>query len=96
MNLFLSILGAAAMAVIALYRNEPVNALWILTAAVCVYLLGYRFYLAWIAAKVLSVNPLRATPAVSLVVASSQHSDDFAFHAPGQLLEGRGCRRKHG
>src|SRR5262249_29028790 len=42
---------------------EPVNALWIVTAAVCVYLLGYRFYAAWIAAKVLSVDSSRATPA---------------------------------
>src|SRR3954447_19729402 len=63
LGLFLSILGACALTVIALHRDEPVNALWILTAAVCVYLLGYRFYAAWIAAKVLSVDPSRATPA---------------------------------
>src|ERR1700741_413914 len=57
-------LGAAiALGGIALNRHEPVNALWILTAAVCVYLLGYRFYAAWIAAKVLSVDASRATPA---------------------------------
>jgi len=63
LGIFLSILGACALTVIALHRDEPVNALWILTAAVCVYLLGYRFYAAWIAAKVLSVDPSRATPA---------------------------------
>src|SRR5512142_808873 len=63
LGIVLSVLGAGALTVIALHRDEPVNALWILTAAVCVYLLGYRFYAAWIAAKVLSVDPSRATPA---------------------------------
>src|SRR5213082_2664855 len=59
----LAIVGAIAIGAVALQRHEPINALWILTAAVCVYLLGYRFYAAWIAAKVLSVDPSRATPA---------------------------------
>ncbi len=63
LGIFLSILGACALTVIALHRDEPVNALWIVTAAVCVYLLGYRFYAAWIAAKVLAVDASRATPA---------------------------------
>src|SRR2546430_8968688 len=58
-----AIVGAIAIGAVALRRHEPINALWILTAAVCVYLLGYRFYAAWIAAKVLSVDPSRATPA---------------------------------
>src|SRR5690348_8560564 len=55
--------GAVALGGIALHRHEPINALWIVTAAVCIYLLGYRFYAAWIAARVLSVDPSRATPA---------------------------------
>src|SRR5438270_5586065 len=63
LGIILSILGAFALTVIALHRDEPVNALWIVTAAVCVYLLGYRFYAAWIAARVLSVDSSRATPA---------------------------------
>ncbi|HVO48296.1 MAG TPA: carbon starvation CstA family protein [Steroidobacteraceae bacterium] len=62
-GIVLALVGAIALAAIALHREEPVNALWILTAAVCVYLLGYRFYSAWIAARVLSVDPTRATPA---------------------------------
>ncbi|HEV7446932.1 MAG TPA: carbon starvation CstA family protein [Steroidobacteraceae bacterium] len=62
-GVILAIVGAIALTVIALHRQEPVNALWIVTAAVCVYLLGYRFYAAWIAARVLSVDPSRATPA---------------------------------
>jgi carbon starvation protein len=61
--IILALVGAGALTVIALHRHEPVNALWIVTAAVCIYLLGYRFYAAWIAARVLSVDPSRATPA---------------------------------
>src|SRR5882724_13536345 len=62
----LAIVGAIAIGGVALQRHEPINALWILTAAVCVYLLGYRFYAAWIAARVLSVDASRATPAERL------------------------------
>ena len=62
----LAIVGAIAIGGVALHRHEPINALWILTAAVCIYLLGYRFYAAWIAARVLSVDPSRATPAERL------------------------------
>src|ERR1700758_4043829 len=58
--------GAFAVGGIALQRHEPINALWIVTAAVCVYLLGYRFYGAWVAARVLSVDGSRATPAERL------------------------------
>ncbi|MBV8341268.1 MAG: carbon starvation protein A [Gammaproteobacteria bacterium] len=60
-------LGAAfALGGIALHRHEPINALWIVTAAVCSYLLGYRFYAAWITARVLCVDRTRATPAERL------------------------------
>ena len=62
----LAILGAVAVGAIALHRHEPINALWILTAAVCTYLLGLRFYGAWIAAQVLTVDATRATPAERL------------------------------
>ena len=62
----LAIVGAFALGGIALHRDEPINALWIVTAAVCVYLLGYRFYAAWIAARVLTVDATRATPAERL------------------------------
>ena len=62
----LALAGAIATAGIALHRHEPINALWIVTAAVCIYLLGYRFYAAWIATRVLMVDPSRATPAERL------------------------------
>ena len=59
-------LGALAFAAIALHRGEPVNAIWLVLAAVCTYSLGYRFYSSFIAAKVLALDPRRATPAERL------------------------------
>ena len=56
-------LGAAAAGGIALNRGEPVNALWFVVAAVCIYAIAYRFYSLWIATKVLVLDPSRATPA---------------------------------
>lgn len=64
--LLLTLLGAFALGGIAINRGETINALWIITAAVCVYLIFYRFYAAWIATKVLVVDPTRATPAERL------------------------------
>src|SRR5581483_3718626 len=55
--------GAAALGGIALHRGESINSVWFIVAAVCVYALGYRFYSAFIAAKVLVLDPTRATPA---------------------------------
>jgi carbon starvation protein len=37
--------------------------MWFIIAAVCVYALGYRFYSAFLAARVLALDPTRATPA---------------------------------
>src|SRR3954463_7085799 len=61
-----ALLGALALATIALHRGEQINALWLVTAAVCTYALGYRFYSKFIAAKVLGLDPRRATPAERL------------------------------
>ncbi|MEO7497899.1 MAG: carbon starvation CstA family protein [Massilia sp.] len=59
----LSVLGAAALAYIALNRGETINAVWIVVAAVCVYLVAYRFYSLFIAKRVLALDPGRQTPA---------------------------------
>jgi len=59
-------LGAATVGGIALNRGENINALWFITAAICVYAIAYRFYAAWIAAKVLVIDETRATPAERL------------------------------
>ena len=39
----LSLAGASALAVIALNRGESIGAIWIVIAAVCVYLIAFRF-----------------------------------------------------
>ncbi|MGE0407347.1 MAG: carbon starvation CstA family protein, partial [Candidatus Korobacteraceae bacterium] len=59
-------LGALAFATIALRRGEPINAIWLVTAALCTYAVGYRFYSKFVAATVLVLDPLRATPAERL------------------------------
>jgi carbon starvation protein len=59
-------LGSAAVAMVALHRGEPINALWLVVAATCCYALGYRFYAKFIAAKILALDALRATPAERL------------------------------
>jgi carbon starvation protein len=61
--LAVAILGASAVGGIALHRGESINAVWFIVAAVCVYAIAYRFYSAWIAAKVLMLDETRATPA---------------------------------
>ncbi len=62
----ISLLGAASFAVLALSRGETVNAAWLLTAALCTYAVGYRFYSRFIASKVFALDPTRPTPAVRL------------------------------
>jgi hypothetical protein len=42
MWLAIAVLGAFAFAGIALNRNEPVSAAWLVTAAICVYLVAYE------------------------------------------------------
>ncbi|MEW6353904.1 MAG: carbon starvation CstA family protein [Pseudomonadota bacterium] len=59
----IALLGASAVGGIALHRGESINAIWFIVAALCVYAIGYRFYSAWIAAKVLTLDETRATPA---------------------------------
>ncbi|HZV61002.1 MAG TPA: carbon starvation CstA family protein, partial [Methylophilaceae bacterium] len=61
-----AILGAGAIGGIAIHRGESINALWFITAAICVYALAYRFYSAWIAARVLMLDHTRATPAETM------------------------------
>jgi carbon starvation protein len=58
------VLGTGSIAVLAFSRNEPVSALWLVVAAGCVFAVAWRFHSAWLMAKVLTVDELRATPAV--------------------------------
>jgi len=57
-------LGACALGVVALRRGEAINALWIVVAAVAIYLVAYRYYSLFIANNVMQLDPRRATPAV--------------------------------
>ena len=57
-------LGTTAIAVLAWQRGEAVNALWMVVAAACVFAVAYRFHSAWLMANVLTLDELRATPAV--------------------------------
>ncbi|MCC6389984.1 MAG: carbon starvation protein A [Bryobacterales bacterium] len=62
----LAILGAYSLAAIAMNRGEPVNSMWLVLASVCIYLIGFRFYAKFIAARVMMLNDERATPAERL------------------------------
>src|SRR6266849_6643426 len=74
LNRFLSFVAWAAVAVvaafclaaIALNRGEHINSTWLVLAAACTYALGFRFYGKFIAARVMSLNNQRATPAERL------------------------------
>jgi len=59
-----AVVGAICLGVVALRRGEPVNAIWLLAAALSVFAIGYRFYSKLIADQVLQLDPTRATPAV--------------------------------
>jgi carbon starvation protein CstA len=63
MWLAIAVIGAFAFAGIALNRSEPVSAAWLVTAAICVYLVAYRFYSKFLAEKVLQLDDSRQTPA---------------------------------
>jgi carbon starvation protein len=60
--LIIAALGAWAFVVLASRRGEEINAIYILTAALCSYAIGFRFYSKWIAARVLMLDDRRATP----------------------------------
>jgi carbon starvation protein len=61
-----ALIGASAVGMVAIHRGEPMNALWLVTAATCCYALGYRFYSSFIAARILALDARRATPAERL------------------------------
>ena len=62
----ISLTGAGAFAYLGLNRGETISAAWLLTAAICTYVVGYRFYSKIIAAKIFALDSDRATPAERL------------------------------
>ena len=68
----LAVIGAYAFAVIALRRGETVSAAWLVTAAIAVYFIAYRFYSRFIAERVLGLDDSRPTPA-------TRHNDGMDY-----------------
>src|SRR5882757_3618424 len=62
----ISVAAAFFVAGIAMDRGEPVNSFWLVLAAACTYIVGFRFYAGFIAAKVMALDNKRATPAERL------------------------------
>ena len=60
---FFSLLGAGSLAILAFHRGESISALWFVTATISFFMISYRFYSKWLAAKVLTLDDRRATPA---------------------------------
>ena len=95
--------AAICLGGIALYRGEHINSFWLVLAAACSYAVGHRFYAKFIAARVMTLNDKRATPAERL-----RNGHDFeptnkwivfghhfaAIAGPGPLV-GRASRRCH-
>ncbi|MBK9308709.1 MAG: carbon starvation protein A [Nitrospira sp.] len=79
--LLLSILGALALAHVVGVVNpdEKVNGLWLVVAAVCIYVLAYRFYGRWLANQVVGLNNQHVTPAVRL-------NDGVNFHPTNKVV----------
>ena len=61
--LAIAVLGAFGLGTVALTRGESVSALWMVVAAVCTYLIAYRYYSLYLATKVMGLDGTRQTPA---------------------------------
>src|SRR5438477_6263002 len=61
-----ALVAAISLGTIAIYRGEHIDSIWLVLAAVCTYVLGFRFYGKFIAARVMVLNDKRATPAERL------------------------------
>jgi len=64
----ISVIFAISLSVIVGIINptEKINALWLVVAAGCFYVITYRFYASFLAAKVLTIDENRTTPAKKL------------------------------
>ncbi len=91
----IAVLGAVAIGAIALSQGERISAAWLLTAALCTYLIGYRFYSRIIAEDIFALDATRATPAERLEDGRDYHPTNkwitFGHHfaaisGPGPLV----------
>ncbi|HMK48743.1 MAG TPA: carbon starvation CstA family protein, partial [Thermodesulfovibrionales bacterium] len=78
---FVSLVAAVSLSVVAGIINpqEKINALWLVVAAACFYVITYRFYGSFIAAKVLSFDESRATP-------SNRLNDGIDYHPTNRFM----------
>ncbi|HJW07944.1 MAG TPA: carbon starvation CstA family protein [Rhodanobacter sp.] len=60
----IAIVGAFCLGVVALRRGEPINAIWLVAAAIAIFVIGYRFYGKFVEHSVLQLDPSRAPPSV--------------------------------
>ena len=74
-----ALLGAVAFAIVALNRGEAVNAAWLVTAAVCIYFIAFRFYGLFVADRALGVDGARPTPAY-------RHNDGLDYVPTNQYV----------
>src|SRR6266404_4885625 len=79
MWLGIAVVGAIALGIVALSRGETINAAWMVVAAVCIYLIAYRYYGLFICQRLLRVDPLRPTPAV-------RHNDGLDYVPTNRLV----------
>jgi carbon starvation protein len=59
----IAVIGAVAWAIIAFARGETVNAVWLVVAAICTYIIGFRFYARLVEMKIVRPRDDHATPA---------------------------------
>jgi carbon starvation protein len=59
----IAVIGAIAWALIAFVRGETVNSVWFVAAAICTYIIGFRFYARLIEMKIVRPRDDHATPA---------------------------------
>ena len=57
------LVGVASFTTLAISRGEQVSAIWMVTAAISVYAVAYRYYSLYIAKNVMQLDPNRLTPA---------------------------------
>ena len=75
----ITVVGAVSFGIVALKRGEPVNAMWLVIAALCIYVIAFRFYGLFIANTVLGVNAARSTPAY-------RHNDGLDYVPTNQYV----------
>ena len=87
----IALIGAAAWSVLAISRGETINAVWFVLAAVCTYLVGYRFYSKMIERRVALPDDSRATPAEYARTAGRLY-----HHLLGKFLQAIGGEGREG